>query len=366
MRRTPRRVFAVVLRALIATIPLIAATPTPSQADQSPTPKAPPSAKHAPATKSVSPERPAATRDAPASSHTDADRELNGRAKPTTSAAETGDLDAAISKSNAYIALMNRTIRAVDSWNRYTSWVNVKTGPTGRERYIDYGLYSLYDVRSEIDRARSATTAPPLDATLDAAMIRYIAAYETLAPLITAANGYYERRDYKSDKMKEGKALHASMVPAANEFIAARLQLDALMRDFKETIDRRALASIAAREGQSARWHIKNVMMAAQHIVEQLPSQKMARVDMTTFDSRLDDYAKAVRALDDFNVANPGKLSSFDSQPRSLLGKLRDYRDKLAHFKGDARRAGNFELTFIVSEYNMMVSMSEMAVRFSK
>ena len=56
---------------------------------------------------------------------------------------------------------MNRTLRAVESWERYTSWVNVRTGPTGKERYITYGLYSLYDVRDEIRKAGEATALPP-------------------------------------------------------------------------------------------------------------------------------------------------------------------------------------------------------------
>ena len=41
-------------------------------------------------------------------------------------------------------------------------------------------------------------------------MKRYISAYEKLAPLITEANGYYERKDYLADKMAAGKTLHAS------------------------------------------------------------------------------------------------------------------------------------------------------------
>ena len=38
------------------------------------------------------------------------------------------------------------TERAVNSWERYASWVNMKTGPTGKERYISYGMYEVYDV----------------------------------------------------------------------------------------------------------------------------------------------------------------------------------------------------------------------------
>ena len=152
------------------------------------------------------------------------------------------DLRAAIGKSNAYTGLLNRTLRAIESWERYTSWVNLKTGPTGRERYITYGLYSLYDVRDEIQRARIAIDAPPSSPELDAAMKRYIEAYEALAPVITQAYGYYERKDYKADNMAEGKALHVKLAPAAETFLRERKQVDALFRPFKLQLDLRELA----------------------------------------------------------------------------------------------------------------------------
>ena len=49
---------------------------------------------------------------------------------------------ALIAKLNAYVELLNRTLRASESLSRYESWVKAKTGPTGKERVV-YGLYSL-------------------------------------------------------------------------------------------------------------------------------------------------------------------------------------------------------------------------------
>ncbi|MCB1505819.1 MAG: YiiG family protein [Hyphomicrobiaceae bacterium] len=277
-----------------------------------------------------------------------------------------GDLSSAIAKSNAYIGLMNRTLRAVESWQRYASWVNVKKGPTGRERYIDYGLYSLYDVKGEIEKARGVIGTEPVTPELDAAFTRYIEAYEALAPLITTAEGYYERKDYKSDKMVEGKALHAKLVPAAEAFLKSRAEVETLMGAYKRDLDNRALAAIAAQEGQGPNWHVKNVMMLAQDVIEKLPQGRQP-ADMKAFDAALDSYAKAVRSFDEFAHSYPGKFSAFESQPRSLLGKLREIRDKLAKAKGRVRdQFVGMDLTFLISEYNMMVSTSQMATRFGK
>src|SRR5262245_18234589 len=64
------------------------------------------------------------------------------------------DDQAALQKANAYIEVAKMTERAVESWERYASWVNMKTGPTGKERYISYGMYDLYDLAGLMEEAR--------------------------------------------------------------------------------------------------------------------------------------------------------------------------------------------------------------------
>ena len=276
------------------------------------------------------------------------------------------ELQALIRKTNAYVGLMNRTLRAVDSWNRYKSWVNVKTGPTGRERNV-YGLYSLYDVRGEIEKANVAIADEPKLPALDAAAKRYIDAYNNLAPIITQADGYYERKDYLSDKLAEGKTIHVKLVPAAETFLVARREFDGAMAEVKADVDRRELADIEAREGKRARWHVRNVMMAMRPIVDLLPSTSAPVVDLPAFDKALDVYAAAVKDMDAYGSANPNSFFVFESQPRSFLGKLREFRQKIERTKGDARRANvSHDLTWLINDFNMMVSTSSSATTFSK
>ena len=80
-----------------------------------------------------------------------------------------------VQKPGAYVGLLNRTLSASESLARYDSWVDMRTGPSGRERII-YGLCWVYDVRSEIEQARAATTAKPEMPDLDAGIRSYIAA----------------------------------------------------------------------------------------------------------------------------------------------------------------------------------------------
>lgn len=269
---------------------------------------------------------------------------------------------ATVGKLNTYVGLLNRTLRAAESVARYRSWVDLRTGPTGRERIV-YGLYSLYDVRREIEAARAAVAAPPAMPALDAAVAPYTAAYEALAPIVTQANGYYERQDYKEDKWLEAKAIHARLAPAAQTFLAERAKVEALFAREKERSDAVELALIERREGRKARWHAMNVMIRARPILALLPSDAKPVVDMPAFEAAVSAYAGAVRDLDAYVAAEPGALSSFESRPRAWLGKLREFRDKLARAKGDARRGAGNDLTWIVNDYNTMVSTAQMASR---
>ena len=280
-----------------------------------------------------------------------------------SAAAPDAELQAAIAKSNAYTALMNRTLRAIESWQRYRSWVNIQQGPTGRERYISYGLYSLYDVRSELEKAEAATAQEPAIPDLDDAMRRYIQSYRELAPLITRANGYYERKDYQDDRMALGRELHRQMVPAAEAFLKDRADVEAAMRGFRADLNRRELADIERREGPSARWHVRNVLIAARGVMDLMPSNESPRVDMAAFDGAIATYAAALREMDKLKESDPDGASILDSQASSWLGSLREYRQKLARANGDGRRAAGHESMWIVNNYNMMVSMSETRLR---
>lgn len=198
---------------------------------------------------------------------------------------------------------------------------------------------------------------------LDAQIAPYTAAYEALAPIVTQADGYYERQDYKEDKWAEAKALHARLAPAAQTFLAERAKVEGLFAREKERSDAAELALIERREGRKARWHAMNVMIRARPILALLPSDARPVVDMPAFEAAVSAYASAVRDLDTYVAAEPGALSSFESRPRAWLGKLREFRDKLARAKGDARRGAGNALTWIVNDYNTMISTAQIASR---
>ncbi len=298
-------------------------------------------------------------------------------AKPTDGAtADAALLEATNSKFNAFIEFMNSTLRVSDSLGRYKSWVNMRTGPTGRERLI-YGLYGVFDVSKERAAAEAAIMAKPSLPDLDDAMRAYIAADDVLAPILNKANGYYEREDYKIDHMAEGKALHPQIVANGIAFDAARRHLESVMRVQKYAFDKIRLATIEQREGRRMRWHITNVMMYAKRTLDTLQdvapkdanakgAAKPGSVDMAAFNVDMAAYGEAVKGLDDFAAAHPGSFSAFESFPASMLGRLREVQGRLARTHGDLQRAAGLDMTFIVSDYNTMVTTADTALTFIK
>lgn len=291
------------------------------------------------------------------------------------------DVEAALQKANAYIETAKATERAVESWERYREWVNMKTGPTGKERYIDYGMYELHDVAELLKEARAVAAAKPSTAKLDAAIVRYVDAYEALAPDINKAAAYYDRKGYESDNAAEGQALHKKMVPLATAFLAEREAMMPELRVFVRDVEDQELAAMEARDGRKAAWQVGNVLHGANRVLDVFPRirpQQMSGdaldemmkglgpdtpgekfdqiiagveppknivIDVNRFEEELEKYAKAVDEFDRFGGEKPEEFDEFKGLPRQLLDMLRDFQKPLVksqgrQFDGDGQMFG--------------------------
>ena len=266
------------------------------------------------------------------------------------------DLDRYVAKSNGVVGLLNASLRASQSWERYGSWVDLKHGPTGKERII-YGLYSVGSAaKSAIEKARKSAADQPSIPALDDATKNLANTFETLIPILNEADAYYDRKDYLSDNMSGGKALHERLVPAATAFLAARATTEALQNQFKDLLDRQQLARIEKAEGKSVRWHVQNTMALAKKAVDLLPSTPRRDADLKPFDTALAAYGDAVRDFD-AAIRESGKSTSIDTYPRDILGKMRELRDTIA--KGHANGMSfSMDYNNIIQSYNMMVTMA--------
>jgi Protein of unknown function (DUF3829) len=292
------------------------------------------------------------------------------------------DVEAALQKANAYIETAKATERAVDSWERYREWVSMKTGPTGKERYIDYGMYDLHDVAELLKEARAAAAAKPSVAQLDAAMVRYIDAYEALAPDINKAAAYYDRKGYESDNAAEGQALHKKMVPLATGFLTEREAMMPELRAFVREVEGQELAAMEAGAGRKAAWQVGNVLHSANRVLDvfprirpqpmssdaidemmkdlgpETPGEKFDQIiagveppnnniviDVKGYGEALEKYSKAVDEFDGFGGEKPEEFHEFKGLPRQLLDMLREFQKPLIksegrQFGGDAQMFG--------------------------
>jgi len=261
-----------------------------------------------------------------------------------------------VGKSNAYVELLNGSTRAMDSLRRYASWVDMKVGPTGQERYISYGLYSVEPAGAArtIAKARAAADASPPIPPLDEAARAYAASFETLVPLLNDAAGYYERKDYTDDKMAGGKALHAKIVPAANAFLASREQLGAGQEQLSAALSRQELALIEARDGKSKRWYLRRLAIAAKTTIDAMPHDRNV-TDMTEFSRAITGLADAVRDYDEGSRTFGGGDAS---SARELLARFRTLREKI-----EKKDASNPDFQNVIGQYNAVVGWMNSSLR---
>ena len=291
------------------------------------------------------------------------------------------DVQPALEKANVYIEVAKTTERAVESWERYASWVNMKTGPTGKERYISYGMYDLYDLAGLLEQARAAPGKDPGVPQLDEAMMRYIDAYEALAPIMNQASAYYDRSGYETDDAAEGQALHRQMVPLATAFLAERDAMMPELRSFVRDVEEQEIAAIETREGRSAAWQVGQVMHALNRVVDLFPRNRPQPIDSDTLDEMMnalgpdtpgekfdeiiagvvpsqdavidverfgeavENYAGAVDVFDRFAGEEPEGFEEFKALPRQMLDLLRAFQEPLVQsqgreFDGGAQMAG--------------------------
>lgn len=306
------------------------------------------------------------------------------------SAPAAADVRPAIEKTNLYIEVAKNTERAVDSWERYKSWVNMKTGPTGKERYLSYGMYELYDIEPLLKEARDAAGREPKAEAVDAAMLKYIAAYEALAPVMSEAAAYYERQGYEADKMKLGKALHPKMVPLATAFMAERKAMMPVLRGHVGEVQALEVAALEAKDGRTAAFHTANVMAALHRVMDSFPREKPeqlnaddmdqvmaeigpdnfaekfeqlmggvkpsnATIDVARFGAALEAYAKAVEGFDGFTGEAPKDFDRFKPMPGEMRIVLEEFQQPLVKSGGrEFEGAGQMVMRLTERYYNMM------------
>ena len=221
------------------------------------------------------------------------------------------DFQSLIDKTNLYVRALNSVSAAQRSYDRYASWLDVKKGPTGKERYITYGLYeinksSVNDVRAAAQKGPAMK--PPLP-KLDATITRLAEAFVALEPLVKKAHDYYEQEDYKDDGAKRGQELHEQMMPLFERTFAAERDLRRELDEIKRDLDKRQLAEIEKTHGRKYHWHLRSYLIAAKELITLLPEHADAPpIEASVYKTKYAALEDAYNGFESFITDNPDEV----------------------------------------------------------
>lgn len=220
-----------------------------------------------------------------------------------------------VEKTNLYVKALKATRSIQRSYDRYASWVDVKMGPTGRERSID-GLPEINSATLQeiVDAGHKGSGMWPPLPNVEVAAQKLAEAATALAPLVKTASDYYAQRGYKNDGAKRGQELHSQMMPLFEQAFASEAALRRELRGVKEDVARRNLAQLEKEHGKNFEWHLRTVLLAAETVGDLLPSRIDApMIDGTRYKPRFANLEIAYTAFKQFSAAHPeeAKLASY-------------------------------------------------------
>jgi hypothetical protein len=261
---------------------------------------------------------------------------------------------------NGYVDCINRSQpRAEDSYNRYLSWVSKASGPNCNERYISYGLYSLYDDSIEkCNQAakRGAEGAPSLP-DLEKASADLAKCNAELIPLVKKAADYYDQQDFKDDACAKGKEMHPQLIATFERCFAAAKALGNGVDTLKAEADRREIAKLE-QQGQSLRLHTLKLMLGARELLKTLNTSGQGPiVAKDVYGPKCLEVERTFQTLDEYAAAHKEELdkafwgSAFLSSAKEFNTAAKFLRRALDEGKDPRSEAQSF-----VDQYNRMVS----------
>jgi uncharacterized protein DUF3829 len=270
--------------------------------------------------------------------------------------------DVIIDELNGYIECLNRTSpRTNDSRSRYLSWVNEKVGPTCTERYISYGLYTLYE--DGVDKCNKAAqrgqAGPPSLPELEKAASDLAAAYAELVPLVQRAYDYYNQEDYKDDKCAKAQEMHPKLIQAFNRYREAAAKLQSGVDALKKDVDLRELARIEREEGRKLQWYVRKFGISAKELIQTVPEDNPLKMNKDAYLTAYGNLEKDYDALNTYAAANreeTGKtfwFSAFENSEKDLYTKAKFLKRDLSEGKG---AADVNKLNDLINEYNRFIS----------
>jgi hypothetical protein len=215
---------------------------------------------------------------------------------------------ALVEKAALYAKALGSARTVQKSYDRYAAWVDIKIGPTGKERSID-GVPDIGALQEITDAAAKGPGMWPPLGGVDGMAQKLAQATTALAPLVQDASAYYAQRQYKNDGAKRGQELHGQMLPLFEQFFSAEL---AMRREFSavfEDIERRYLAQVEKEHGKNYEWHLRSFLLAAKTLADLLPNHAdAAMIEGARFKARFANLQGAYTLFTQYCVEHPAEV----------------------------------------------------------
>ena len=261
---------------------------------------------------------------------------------------------------NGYVECINRSqSRAQQSYDRYLSWVSKAAGPNCNERYITYGLYSLYDDSIEKcnQAAKRGAEGVPSLPELEKASADLAKCSADLIPLVKKASDYYDQQDFKDDACAKGKEMHPQLIATFERCFASAKVLGDGVDTLKAEADRREIVKLE-QQGQSFRLHTLRLMLTARELLKTLNTSGQGPiVTKDVYSPKSIEVEKGFQALDEYATAHKEELdkafwgSAFLSSAKEFSTASKFLRRALDEGKDPRSEAQSF-----VEQYNRMIS----------
>ncbi len=219
------------------------------------------------------------------------------------------------------------------SYDQYASWVDLKKGPTGKEKGIDSGIPDIGGALPAITAAATngPSAWPPLP-NADTAAQKLGETTAALAPVVKAASDYYAQHQYKTDGAKRGQELHTQLMPLFEQVFGFETLLRRELSAVGEDIERRNLAQIEKEHGKNYEWHLHSFLLAAKTLADLLPNHTdAAMIESARYKARFGTLQAAYTLFTQYGVEHPAEvqkavlatsLEDFFSATRILRGVL--------------------------------------------
>lgn len=240
-------------------------------------------------------------------------------------------------KLNHPIECLNFSSGAVfKSQQRYFSWFDEKTGPTGKEKVV----YGLYEVSSGyVDRCKKALAElekvkQPPTPELDGFAKTYGEKLDAVVKAVDEAHVYYKSNAYKSDDFAKAKSMHPGLVKAFDEFEAADKALRGELRKLQAGASERELAKVEKSEGKKLYWHKLNLGIVAEKVVI-AGNQDLDKLDVAALEAAIAELDKANLDLLAYAKANSAETSkvlmwsSYEGKATDVLAAARAVAERV-------------------------------------